>query len=106
MKTTYNKTIWEDNKTPVNAANLNNIENGISGLYSNALSVSDLIESDGIEIKSTSEGITFGLNFRCVDNKPNTSTSEGNVGDYYTDGDYIFFCISQNTWIKLKIENF
>ena len=52
MKTAYNKTRWVDNSTPVNAENLNNIENGISGLYSNALGLSELIEGNGIEIKN------------------------------------------------------
>lgn len=106
MKTTYNKTIWEDNKTPVNATNLNNIENGISGLYSNALGLSELIEGDGIEIKNAENGVTFGLSFRAVDTRPESSDSSGHIGDYYLDDQFIFFCISPNNWIKLSIVNF
>ena len=106
MKTTYNKTQWVDNSTPVNAENLNNIENGISNLYSNAIGLSELIEGDGIEIKNTNSGVSFGLSFRMVDTKPESSSSNGNVGDYYLDEQFLYFCISPNNWIKLSIENF
>lgn len=50
MKNNYIKTTWIDNKTPVNAANLNKIENAISDLYTNAISPSEILEGDGIRI--------------------------------------------------------
>ena len=107
MKTTYNKTQWVDNSTPVNAENLNNIENGISGLYSNALGLSELIEGDGIEIKNTENGVSFGLNLSEIDTMPESSDSRGNVGDFYMDGEYFYFCITPDRWIKFRIdENF
>lgn len=107
MKTTYNKTQWVDNSTPINAENLNKIENGISGLYSNALGLSELIESGGIEIKNTEDGVSFGLKFRKVDTKPESSNSRGNVGDFYIDEGYFYFCITPDNWIKFNIdENF
>jgi len=106
MKTNYSKTNWVNNSTPVNAENLNNIENGIYNLYSNALSLSDLINGDGIEIKGTEEGVSIGLKFREVDTMPESSTANGNVGDFYVDEKFIFFCICPNKWIKLNIVNF
>lgn len=53
MKNIYIKTTWIDNKTPVNAANLNKIEGAIADLYSNALSASDFKEGKGISITPT-----------------------------------------------------
>lgn len=44
----YKKTKWVDGVTPVNAANLNHIEKGISDLYSSALGVSNVQAGDGI----------------------------------------------------------
>lgn len=55
MKNIYIKTTWIDNKTPVNAANLNKIENAISDLYNSALASSDFVQGDGIKISTTSD---------------------------------------------------
>lgn len=55
MKNIYIKTTWVDNKTPVNAANLNKIENAIVDLYQNALSVSDFTEGKGIKLEVTQD---------------------------------------------------
>lgn len=55
MRNIYIKTTWVDNGTPVNAANLNKIENAISDLYNTALSSSDLAQGDGIKISTTSD---------------------------------------------------
>jgi hypothetical protein len=49
----YTKTIWVDNETPVNAANLNKIENAIRNITDTAISPSDLIEGEGIEINTS-----------------------------------------------------
>ena len=51
----YVRTNWVDNKTPINAANLNKIENAISDLYTNALSASDFTNGSGIELNITSD---------------------------------------------------
>lgn len=55
MKNVYIKTSWVDNKTPINAANLNKIENAISDLYANSLSPSEIVEGNGISIAQTSD---------------------------------------------------
>lgn len=55
MRNIYIKTTWIDNKTPVNAANLNKIENALVDLYQNSLSVSDLSEGNGIELNLTED---------------------------------------------------
>lgn len=50
---TYTKTKWVDNETPVNAANLNKIENAIQEITETVISPSDLIPGDGIKINTT-----------------------------------------------------
>lgn len=55
MKNLYIKTTWVDNATPVNAANLNKIENAITDLYQNALSVSDFAKGSGIDLNITTD---------------------------------------------------
>ncbi len=55
MRNIYVKTTWVDNKTPVNAANLNKIENAIVDLYQNALSVSDFSEGNGVNLNITED---------------------------------------------------
>ena len=72
MKNNYIKTTWIDNKTPVNAANLNKIENAISDLYSNAVSASEIIEGDGIRINEATcnpdcSGLTKGIQISVSD---------------------------------------
>lgn len=56
MKGNYMRTNWIDNTTPVNANNLNNIERGISNLYQNALSRSDISEGEGIKLGTGKNG--------------------------------------------------
>ena len=51
----YVKTNWVDNKTPINAANLNKIEGAIADLYTNALSVSDISDGKGINLDITQD---------------------------------------------------
>ena len=55
MKNIYIKTSWVDGKTPVNAANLNKIENAIFDLYQNTLSPSDIVEGNGVKVEITSD---------------------------------------------------
>lgn len=53
MKTVYVKTTWIDDKTPVNAFNLNKIENAIYNLYASALTPSELTNGKGIKVNTT-----------------------------------------------------
>ena len=109
MKSTYTKTSWVDNKTPINAQRLNNIENGISTLFANALSSSDIIGGDGIEVDTTEDGLRIsGLLLSSVEVRPESSTSEGRQGEYYIDheNNVLYFCLSNNYWIKINLENF
>lgn len=55
MKSVYVKTQWIDNKTPVNAANLNKLENALHYLYSNCVGYSELKEGKGISISVNSD---------------------------------------------------
>lgn len=110
MRSLYNKTNWVDNKTPVNAENLNNIENGISNLYANSISLSEILGGSGINVSPEGSNVNISLNFRLIDNAPETPDSDGLSGDFYidTENGYLFFCISSNPikWVKLKLENF
>ncbi len=56
LKNLYNRTVWSDNKTLVNAERMNNIERGITGLYNSALCASDFKGEKGVGIKTTDEG--------------------------------------------------
>lgn len=64
MKATYIKTKWIDNKTPVNAANLNKIEDSLSYLYNNAIGLTDIVEGKGIKVSidSDKKEIQIGVN--------------------------------------------
>ena len=53
----YNKTIWVNGVTPVDADNMNNIENGVSSLDTNKLDKSDVVNT-----KTESEGNGKALN--------------------------------------------
>lgn len=55
MKNVYIKTNWVDNRTPVNAANLNKIEGAISDLYNTAIAPSDIKPGEGISVTPTSD---------------------------------------------------
>lgn len=61
MKSVYLKTNWIDNKTPVNAANLNNIEKGVDLLFRSSISPSELLEGDGITLEQGEDGTTFSV---------------------------------------------
>ena len=52
----YIKTRWQDNKTPVNAENLNKIEDAIENLSSNAISYSQFKEGNGIDLSTDEKG--------------------------------------------------
>lgn len=58
----YIKTKWVDNKTPVNAENLNKIENALEALSTSSISYSQIKEGNGVEISSGESGdITIGV---------------------------------------------
>ena len=50
MKDKYRKTVWVDGKTKLDAAKLNNIEQGVENLFENALTVSEIHGRDGIRV--------------------------------------------------------
>lgn len=56
MEKSYKATKWVDNKTPINAQNLNKIEDGLSYLHENALSKDDIVPGNGIVIEETYNG--------------------------------------------------
>jgi len=56
MKTSYIKTKWVDNKTPVNAKNLNKIEEALGDLYENAIGKDEIVGGTGIDIDTDEEG--------------------------------------------------
>ena len=64
MKATYIKTKWIDNKTPVNAANLNKIEDSLSYLYNNAIGLTDIVEGKGVKVSidSDKKELQIGVN--------------------------------------------
>lgn len=60
MKNTYSKTKWIDNKTPVNADNLNKIENAINKLFVEAVDKDTIIDGDGISV-SKNDGVKINV---------------------------------------------
>ena len=53
MKKSYTKTKWVDGKTPINAQNLNKLEEAVKYLYDTAIESSFIQEGQGIKISST-----------------------------------------------------
>lgn len=63
MKTNYSKTTWIDNKTAINASNLNKIENAVSDLFSGALGNDQVLGGTGITVSSDGVGTkTISIN--------------------------------------------
>lgn len=52
----YNRIIFKDNETPLNAITMNHLDLAIHKLASNSLFPSDLVAGDGISISSTCDG--------------------------------------------------
>ena len=113
MKSIYLKTTWIDNRTPVNAANLNNIERGIESLFNNAVSPSELLEGDGITIEHDSEGTTFSVDqtiARVEGEKGSVSRSKSLAGVEYALGELasyepnkVYFVLSEIDFRLIKI---
>lgn len=117
MKNSYIKTTWIDNKTPVNAANLNKIESALSDLYTNSLSSSELLEGDGIRITNTScqsdcyGNTTKGIQFSVSDRVMQSDTCKGidivtnsaNILHFEKDRLYLFLNPESKTLVKIMI---
>lgn len=105
MKTVYIKTTWIDDKTPVNAANLNKIENAIYDLYSNSLSPSDLVNGKGIKVSTTAnKSIEFSVDDTVMTSNSSSGVEVLEVGveDSNTyDSKIIYFVLDSDTK-KLK----
>lgn len=74
MKKGYTKTEWKNGETRINAKNMNNIENGISDLYDNAISSDELEQGLGINIEKedSSKSLKFGLNIQVINENETT----------------------------------
>lgn len=55
MKDRYQKTVWVDGRTKLDAGKLNNIERGLENLFENALTVSEIYGGDGIRVDIVNE---------------------------------------------------
>lgn len=55
MKKTYTKTTWVDNRTPVNAKNLNKIESALSDLYESTAEEDQYLPGDHITITDSED---------------------------------------------------
>lgn len=64
MVKNYNKTVWKDNVTPVNAANLNKIENAIGELFESTLGAANISAGDGIDVNvmDNNKGVEIKVN--------------------------------------------
>ncbi len=108
MKRTYTKTNWVNNKTQIDAEKLNNIETGIEGLYTDALSLSNFIEGSSISIGAVDGGdVKISLRFNRLSECP-ANGDGGNTGDYYQDEehDVLYFCLAPGNWIILTYSKF
>lgn len=105
MRIEYEKTIWEDGKTPVNAENLGKIENAIETLFSMSISPSQIKEDNGIGINFDEEtkNISFGLKITLLQEKP-TPETPGHLGDLYIEDNFLYIYLGQ--WIKLMTYEF
>ena len=107
MKNSYIKTTWIDNKTPVNAANLNKIESALSDLYTNALSSSEILEGDGIRITNTTKGIQFSVSDRVMQSDSckgvDIVTNTLDILQFEKDRLYLFLDPERKTLVKMVI---
>jgi len=63
----YNKTEWKNGETRVNAKNMNNIEEGISELYKNALTPEDIESGRGIRIEKEGKSTSISLRIEILE---------------------------------------
>ena len=74
MVKNYNKTVWKDNVTPVNATNLNKIENAIGDLYESALGAANISAGDGVDVNVMTNG---GVEIKVNESVQRSSTVKG-----------------------------
>jgi hypothetical protein len=101
----YNKTNWVDNETPVNAENMNKIETALENLYNLAVSPSDFSTNSQIKPTITDGNISLDFNgfvLREVNQKPETSYSDGTPGDFYLEHNTFYLCIRSNFWLSFN----
>jgi hypothetical protein len=104
MKKTYSKTKWVDNKTPVNAQNLNKIESAISDLYNNAVAYDDIEEGDGIEITTDETGSKVISASKTLMSSDTCSGIEWTLGEPESfESDKIYFILGEETKTLEKI---
>ena len=63
----YSKTEWKNGETRVNAKNMNNIEDGISELYENALTPEDIESGKGIRIEKEGKSTSISLKIEVLE---------------------------------------
>jgi len=108
MRIRYDKTTWVDNETPVNANNMNKIENALETLYNLSLSPADFDTNSQIKPTITDGNISLDFNgivLREVDEKPASSNSKGTPGDFYIEVDkinLIYICLKPNWWLCIN----
>ncbi len=93
----YKKTVWENNKTTVDADKLNNIERGISNLYDSSLITSDIKAGDGIDVETTEAGKVV------IKVKTQIAIITEELEEY--DPDTIYFLLTENGIIQKIIIN-
>lgn len=117
MKNTYIKTTWIDNKTPVNAANLNKIESALSDLYSNAISPSEILEGDGVRIVNaacvtdcygnSSKGVQISVSDRVMQSDSckgvDIVTDQSSILEFEKDRLYLFLNPETKSLVKMVI---
>lgn len=67
-----------------------------------------IFQFDRPRISLSKDGETFGLKIPVVVDVPATATSEGLAGQIAVDasGNYIYFCISDNVWVRSLFATF
>ena len=111
MKIKYDKTTWVDNETPVNASNMNKIENALETLYNLSLSPSDFNTNSQIKPTVNDGEITLSFNgivLKEVTEKPTHTDDKGTLGDFYIDNENkkLYLCLKDNNWIQIDFNFF
>lgn len=112
MIDSYEKTEWVNNETPLNASNMNKIEDRLSEL-DNAIEFDELVGENGINISDhKASGIVFSI--RSVDvgefPPPDNSERSGDFGRYCiltepnSNLQYLYFCLGGDIWVKIPCE--
>jgi len=92
LKNRYTRTSWVDGKTMINAERLNNIERGVSTLFSASLAAPDIMEGKGMKVETTDDGKVK------ISTKMTVEVIFEEQSEY--DPDIIYFLVSGNGIIK------